>query len=1197
MTALAAIIFVVLPGAAAAQGTLGRLAGTVLDSSGGVLPGATVTITNLQTNQVQSTVTGGAGEFTFPQLPIGTYKVLIELQGFKAASFPSVVINVNQEYSLTARLELGQLSETVVVEANTEQVQTTTPEISRTVTQKQVLQLPLVNRDMTNLIRMQAGVAGIAARVNTGINGGRATWTQVTQDGINIQDNFIRTNSLDFLPNRPTSDNVAEFTITTSVQGADAAGGATAVRMVTPSGSNTFHGSVFEQNRDNRFAANSFFNNKSNVKKPPLQQNQFGGRLGGPVDKDKMFFFGYYEGFRRKQAGAQNVTVPANADTFQGVWRYLGLDGQQHSVNILQATGLSIDPRMQQLVLSKIVDYTHVNNFDRGDSLNTAGYRWNQNRLTRRDYFGGRVDYEFNEKHHFEVVGSSFKETDDRPDLDFISQDRPLAFTSSPVKRFVGAWRWMAFAKFQNEVRAGANLAPVKFEVTESAIPTLRFAGQTATLPLTLQDPQINFLPQGRYTNTYQFNDNASWLLGAHSLQMGMSFQKIHVNPYNYEGTVPTITWGFSSAAPGSVQLNASMFPGGISSANLASANTMLALLSGTISSVARTFQVRDQNSGYVAGIPNDRNYTLNNTAAYAQDSWRVKPNLTLRAGLKWEYYSPVREDHNLAFLPVLDGRSYEDVLRDPSATISFVNGGMWKPNRLNFGPTVGINWDPFRDGKTSVRGGYSLTYVNEEGVTVATNFANMNAGLATGANVSNQYTTLSAGVPEIPTPAFKTVRTLADQMALSATGQMGIVNPNIKQPKVHQVSIGMMRDLGWALTGEARYVGTFGRGIWKGVDLNQINVPQAFLDDFNRARSNGYLALAANGVFDPSYNANISGSQPLSVITNYNGGLLTNSNVRSALQQNEVATLADFYVTSRVAGALAAFYPNGGIYQAGAMRNDGWTDYNALQVELRRQYRNGFMGQLNYTFSQTRSNSTGAGSQSRFEPYLDINRPQLDAGRSNYNITHLVNGNAIFDLPFGQGRRWLNQGGVADAILGGWQLSAILHWQSGSPVGIYSTRGTFNRANRSGANTAVSTLSVDQIKQLFKVTKTADGKIYWLDPNLVGADGRAVGADNLANAAGFSGQVFFNPVAGQVGTLPILAFDAPPIWTVDGSLAKRVKVVSRYTVEFRVEAFNLFNTVSFYAGDFNINSTTFGRITGTGNTARIVQFTGRFEF
>ena len=119
------------------------------------------------------------------------------------------------------RLEIGALSETVEVLATSPQMQTTTPEVSRTVEQKQVLQLPLVNRDMANLIRMQAGVPGVVARVNTGINGGRATWTQVTQDGINIQDNFIRTNSLDFLPNRPTSDNVAEFTVTSSVAGAD----------------------------------------------------------------------------------------------------------------------------------------------------------------------------------------------------------------------------------------------------------------------------------------------------------------------------------------------------------------------------------------------------------------------------------------------------------------------------------------------------------------------------------------------------------------------------------------------------------------------------------------------------------------------------------------------------------------------------------------------------------------------------------------------------------------------------------------------------------------------------------------------------------------------------------------------------------------------------------------------------------------
>jgi hypothetical protein len=861
--AVAILVLVAVHGSAFAQ-TSGRLAGTVLDTSGGVLPGATATMTNTQTNQVQTTVTGATGAFIFPQLQPGTYKVVIELSGFKTVTYPSVVINVNQESSVTARLDIGQLSETVIVEGTTQQVQTTTPEVSRTVEQKQVLQLPLVNRDMTNLIRMQAGVPGVATRMNTGINGGRATWTQVTQDGINIQDNFIRTNSLEFLPNRPTSDNVAEFTVTSSVAGADSAGGATSVRMVTPSGTNTFRGSIFEQNRDAKFAANSFFNNKSGVPMPPLQQNQFGGRLGGPILKDKLFFFGFYEGFRRKQAGAQNVTIPAFADTFQGMWRYLGQDGQMHAVNILQAVGLSIDPKMQQDVLSKIADYTHVNNYDRGDSktgavLNTAGYRWNQNRLTSRNYIGGRLDFELTRNHRFELIGSYFKERDDRPDLDFISQDRPLAYTESPVKRFVGAWRWMVSSKFQNEVRAGGNLAPVKFEVTESAIPKLRYAGQTGSLPLTLQDPEINFLPQGRYTNTYQFNDNATLTLGTHAMQMGMSYQRIHVNPYNYEASVPTLTWGFSSTSPASVQLTNSMFPGGISSANMASAQTMLALLTGTISGVSRTFQVQDQSSGYVAGIPNNRNYTLNNIAAYVQDNWRLKPNFTVRAGLKWEYYSPVKEDNNLGFLPVLNGKSYEDVLRDPNATISFVDGGMWNSNKFNLGPTIGFAWDVFKDGRTSVRGGYSLTYVNEEGVTVATAALGNNAGLATGATLSNLYTNYSAGVPNIPTPVFKSVRTLADQMALSATGTMGIVDPDIQQPKVHQVSVGISRELRWGLAGEARYIGTFGRGIWKGIDMNQVRVPQAFADDFQRARNNGYLALAANGVFDPAYNASIA--------------------------------------------------------------------------------------------------------------------------------------------------------------------------------------------------------------------------------------------------------------------------------------------------------------------------------------------------
>jgi len=1202
--ALAALVVLpaLLAGSAVlAQNPLGRLAGAVLDTSGGVLPGATVTITSLQTNQAQTATTTATGAFVFPQLSPGTYKVVIELTGFKTAQFTDVQINVGQEYSITARLEIGGMQETVEVTAGTTLVQTTTPEVSQTVQQKQVLALPLPGRDMTALIRMQPGVAGVASRMSTGINGGRPTWTQVTQDGINIQDNYIRTNSLDFLPNRPSSDNVAEFTITTSVAGADTAGGASTVRMVTPSGSNTYRGSAWWANRDSSLAANSFFNNASKVPKPELSRHQPGVRLGGPIKRDKIFFFGYYEAFRQEQAGVQNNTIPANPDTMQGVFRYTSTsDGQVRSVNVMDLSGLSIDQTFMTNILSRIPDSAKVNNYDVGNSragllLNTAGYRFNQRRLTTRDYFGGRVDMELNLNHHVEVIGTYSQDTDDRPDLDFTSPDRPQVYTSSPVKRVVGAWRWLVSSNLQNEARFGMNLAPVRFD-SDFEYGDVRYGGQAVRLISNyVVNPDVTFLPQGRYTNTYQWSDNASLMWGNHAFQMGGSWQRIHVNPYNFEGTIPTVNLGFSSAAPSGVQLSASQFPGGISSADLTQARTLLSLLSGTVSSVNQTFQVKDQTSGYVPGLESNRNFTLNNIAAYIQDNWRVKPNFTVRAGLKWEYYSPLREDDNLGFLPVLNGRNYQDVLLDPTATVSFVDGYLYNPDRNNFGPTIGFAWDPFKDGRTSVRGGYSLTFVNEETVTVGSSAMGFNAGLATAASQANQYTTVGKGVPVVPVPTFKSTRTLADQMAVSNTGSIGTLDPDIKQPRVHQVSIGASRELRNAFAAEARYVGTFGRDIWKGIDYNQIQISSSFREDFLRARSNGYLAQAAGKGFTVAYDPTIPGSQVLTVLPSF--GLLTSSGVTTPIQQNELAALADFYVTSRVSGALSTFFPNGAIYQANGVTNLGWQDYNALQLELRRGLRNGVMAGVNYTWAHTRANG-GGNAQNRLEAYLDNKRPELDEGRSAWNFSHLINANVVVELPFGAGKKWLNQSGWVNTLVGGWQISSIMHWQSGAPLSLLAPRGTFNRAGRSANQTAVTSLSADQLKKLFKVTKTPDGRIYWIDPSVIDSlTGRAVGPDNLSNTAGFAGQVFFNPTAGEVGSLETFMFDTPWVTSIDAAIAKRVRLGGRYVLELRGEAFNVGNWTQFNAGDYNINSTTFGRITNTAVGARVVQLQARFEF
>jgi hypothetical protein len=1192
---LAAVVLAA--GLASGQTVLGRVAGSVVDASGAVLPGAMITLTNVATNSVATAVAADTGAFVFPQVPAGTYKIVVELQGFKTATYNQVIVNVGQEYSLTAKLELGQLSETVEVVAGVSLVKTTTPEVSTTVQQKEVLALPIPGRDVTQLIRLQAGVPGITQRSNTAIDGGRPTWTQVTVDGINVQDNFIRTNSLDFLPNRPTSDTVSEISITTSVSGADSAGGATSVRMITPSGTNTFRGSVFEANRNSDLSANSFFNNKSGVEKPFLNRNQFGGRLGGPILKNKLFFFGYYEGFRQVSMTAQNNTIPVRDDWGQGVFRYAALDGTVRALNVLQQVGVPVDTEVQSIALANMPKASVVNNYDTGDSradriLNTAGYRFNQQDLNNRDQFGFRVDYELNPANRFEAIYTYFKETDDRTDLDLVTLPRPLVYTSSDPKRFVFAWRWLPTSRLQNEIRAGANLAPVQFESD------VDYSGLILNYSSGLTSREPTFQPQGRYTDTYQFSDSGSFMAGAHQFQFGGSLQAIRVNPYNYAGRYPTVSTGFSSTAPSSLQLTSSMFPGGIGAADLSSANAMLAFLSGTVSSVAQTFQVQDQTSGFVAGIPNNRNYAFNNWAAYVQDNWRWKPSFTVRAGLKWEYYSPLREADNLAFFPVLKG-SLQDTLLDPNATVTFVDGQFYNNDLNNFGPTIGFAWDVFKDGSTAIRGGYSLSFVNEETVTVGTNATGTNAGLSTAATRSNLFAYLDDGVPVVPTPTFKSTRTMADQIAVSLTGGVGGIDPELAQPHVHQVSVGVSRLLPWAFAGEARYVGTFGRGIWRGVDYNQIDAGGEFLADFLRARSNGYLSQAATNTFNPAYNPSIPGSQPLTVLPKYGGGQFGNSNVINAIQQGEAARLADTYVTisSTSAQARADFMDNAGIYAATAVLNGGYSDYHAFQFDLRRNYRSGVAGQFNYTWSTTETDSAGT-AQSRLEPFLDNARPDLNVSRSEFHVTHVINGSLILDLPFGVGRKWMNGGGVKDAFFGGWQTSAIVHWQKGAPLSITSGRGTFNRAGRSGTMTALTSLTQEQLDKLFKVTKAPNGNIYWLDPAVIDpATGRAVGADNLNNTAGFPGQVFFNPMAGEVGNLRMLQFDRPAVTSFDAAIAKQFRITNRVRFELKGELLNAFNMVYFNAGDFSINSTTFGRITGVSVGARVVQLSGRFEF
>lgn len=656
---------------AAASGlaqTAGRISGVVTDPSGAVVVAATVSATNEATNQKATATTGSEGGFVIPGLQAGSYTVEVNAAGFNAVVYKQVEVNPAKDHSLTISLKVGKAAEVVEVMAGQELVNTSTHEITNTITMDQIQNLPALDRNPLNLVRSQPGTPAVTNRTTTNINGGRPTWTQVTLDGINIQDNFIRTNDLDFLPNRPSTDTISEFTITTNNEGADTSGGASQVKMVTPSGSNAFHGKVFEYNRNSAYAANSWFNNASKVPKPFLNQNNFGANLGGPILKNKLFFYGYYEGLRVRSAASLNQIVPAHDDYLQGVFRYIRPSDQSvQTVNVLNLLpGVTLDPKVQSTILTKIPSASNANNFDRGDSkstllLNTAGFRQNQRNNTNRNVVGGKFDYDLTSSHRLSYTYSRTSDFIDRGDLDPVNMV-PVITNDEAISLHSGAWRWTLSPTLLNEFRFGADLAPALFNSSYRNPAGLLFSTgnpmvetRTATLlGLGLQTPLVTFQPQGRDTRTRQMYDNLTWVTGNHSFGFGGSMQQVRVRPFNARGQFTILTTGFSAAAPSSIQLSAANFPGGsISATDLGNANALRAFLGGVISSVSQTFQVLDQNSGFLPGLPNIRNYRLDDWNVYAKDSWRLRSNLTISYGLKWEYFTPMREDHNLGLIPV----------------------------------------------------------------------------------------------------------------------------------------------------------------------------------------------------------------------------------------------------------------------------------------------------------------------------------------------------------------------------------------------------------------------------------------------------------------------------------------------------------------------------------------------------------------
>jgi hypothetical protein len=1217
----------------------GRISGTVMDPQGAVVPTAEAIVKNDETGNEYKVKVGDDGTFVIASLPIATYTVTVSAPGFKQTIVKNVRTQVGLASTVQITLEVGAANETVTVTSGAEVLQKETTNVGSVISGRQITDLPFSSRDALDLVLTLPGTATVGRPRSSSVNGLPKGALFISLDGINAQDNFLRTTDGFFTYIRPRIDAIEEVQVSTATPGAEAsAGGAVHIRFVTRGGTNDYHGGGWWYNRQRVYNANYYFNKINRQRSTPgcdittpgclvesprsqVMLNQWGFKIGGPVTpwlKDKVFFFFAYDEFRlpEQQARTRVILTP---EAESGLFKYVASNGEVRSVNLLAIAAARNNPLIPGTkdptiagILSSIRESTAKGALTNLTDPNQQNFTFTNTGGQNRRFPTFRLDANVTSKHHLEMI-YNFQDFASR--VDFLNSRDP-AFPE-PIPQILGsqgsnrfslsaALRSQLSSKVVNEARYGLTGGTVVFFPEMSAASYDPFGGVAFTFPSVYANPQSAPNNSRRNSPIKQFTDNLSWIKGRHNFNFGASFTAAKSFQQSSGGNlVPNLSFNILSADPANALFTTANFPGA-STTQLNDARGIYALLTGKISAVSFNAKLDEKSLDYsFDGTAIERN-TVRGYGFYFQDYFKIKPNLNINYGLRWEAQLAPRHKNGVYVRPTFEGLfgiSGTDGLFNPAATggapTEYIpvdeNSKPFDDDLNNWAPSLGIAWTPqfknsilkglFGEGEQTVlRASYSISYVTG-GFADFNAVWNSNPGLtsAAGARAGIEFTAGSLLLRNSPS----LLRPLPAR-AFPLLGQAGIAawdfDPDLRAPYVQSWSFGIQREINKDTVFEARYVGNHSIGLGIQQNLNEVNIfENGFLQEFIAAQNNLNIAIAA-GKAANFRNQGLPGQVNLPIFT-ASFGSPTATNFGNAtfiqlLQQGQAGSLANqlgnsttniAFQTNRINAGLSPnfFIVNPTLLGANSVlaTDGGFSTYNALQIELRRRFANGLLVQGNYTWSHSFTNLfTQPQAALNLQPHT-LRNPAMDKSPSPFDIRHGFKANYIYELPVGPGRRFDFTGGnsVLGKIFGGWETDGIIRWQSGRIFSLTSGRATVNQFD---SGVVLVGMTQAQLQALVKVRKQPNdanrGTVSWLPQSFIDNTLRAFG---LGDGKLPNGPHLAPPsTPGEFGSYIYLY--GPSLFRADLSIVKKTRIRESLNIETRVEFLNAFNNTNFLIGN-----------------------------